>query len=127
MYHRVAPDTDMRHSDPALVVQPKRFARQMAALYDAGWTTITARRLAYAMRHGLAVPARSFILSFDDRDQECLPQCLADYIQRFGYVATFYLITSRVQPTNKPWSYTMSQGGRRLMLSSCGASRALQV
>jgi hypothetical protein len=41
MYHRIAPPSERGHDLPDLVVDPKRFDAQLAALRADGWQTIT--------------------------------------------------------------------------------------
>lgn len=108
MYHRVAPDSDLRSSIVDLVVRPRTFAGHMRILHEHGWRTITAEALAAAMRARVAVPPRTVVLTFDDGTQDVYTNAWP-IMQRHGYVGTFYLITSRTYRHNRPRSYSMSQ------------------
>jgi hypothetical protein len=112
MYHRVAPDHDLRDSILGLVVRPTTFAAHMRALHDAGWRTITARQLAAAMRARVAVPSRTVVITFDDGTQDVYTHAWP-ILQRFGYVGTFYLITGRTPERTRSWSYYMSRDQAR--------------
>jgi peptidoglycan/xylan/chitin deacetylase (PgdA/CDA1 family) len=98
MYHRVAPDAEMGGSLPDLVVNPRRFAAQMDALQRAGWTTITAGTLAADLAAGRQPPPHSFVLTFDDGHEDGYTHAFP-VLRRLGFVATFYVISGRIDRT----------------------------
>lgn len=95
MYHRIAPPSERGHDLPDLVLDPKRFDAQLAALKVAGWRTITSGELATAMEAGVPVPRKTFVITVDDGHADGYRHAFP--IQtRFGFVATFFVITSRL-------------------------------
>ncbi len=113
MYHRVAPADQIGTSLPGLVVPPDLFAAQLEALVAAGWQSITAAQLAADLAAGVEPPARTFVITFDDGRRDSYTEAFP-ILQRLGLVATFYVITGRV---NDPSSLTASQWRR---LASAG-------
>ena len=105
MYHRVAPADQVGTSLPGLVVPPDLFEAQLDALIAAGWQTITAAQLAADLAAGVEPPARTFVITFDDGRRDAYTQAYP-ILQRLGLVATFYVITGRV---NDASSLTASQ------------------
>ncbi len=100
MYHQIAgpPETSDR-----LAVPPGAFAAQLAHLYAAGFTTLTASALAAAVSDGTgALPARPVVLTFDDGfadfHREALP-----LLRRYGFTATVFVTTGWIQDAG-PWS-----------------------
>lgn len=65
MYHVIA-DAPAGTAYPDLWVGPDRFAAQVAALRDAGFTAITMEELWAAWHDGGRLPQRPIVLSFDD-------------------------------------------------------------
>ena len=97
MYHHVLPPS-LLGSDapyPDLFVDPARFDAQMAALQAAGWRSITARRLAAAVSSGARVPARSFVITFDDGRPDQYTYAFP-ILKRYGFVATFFIVPGRI-------------------------------
>lgn len=67
MYHVIA-DAPAGTAYPDLWIGPDRFAAQVAALRDAGFTAITMEELWSAWHDGGRLPQRPVVLSFDDGD-----------------------------------------------------------
>jgi peptidoglycan/xylan/chitin deacetylase (PgdA/CDA1 family) len=105
MYHRVAPADQVGRSLPGLVVPPDLFAAQLEALVAVGWRSITAAQLAADLAVGLVPPPRTFVITFDDGRRDAYTEAFP-ILQRLGLVATFYVITGRINDTN---SLTASQ------------------
>jgi peptidoglycan/xylan/chitin deacetylase (PgdA/CDA1 family) len=105
MYHRVAPADQVGTSLPGLVVPPDLFEAQLQALVAAGWQSITAAQLAADLAAGVEVTARTFVITFDDGRRDGYTQAFP-ILQRLGLVATFYVITGRV---NDAGSLTASE------------------
>jgi len=95
MYHRVSDRVDAGDSLPSLVVDPDLFDRQMAALHAAGWHTVTFRKLALDMVAGRPERPRTFVITFDDGYRDGFLHA-APVLERYGFVATFFVITGRV-------------------------------
>jgi peptidoglycan/xylan/chitin deacetylase (PgdA/CDA1 family) len=114
MYHRIAPNSDLRGSIRDLVVRPSVFNAEMKKLANNGWHTITARQLTAAMKHHVPVPHRTFVLSFDDGTQDVYRNAWP-IMQKYGFVGTFYLITQRIHNADRPHFYYMSQSQARAL------------
>jgi peptidoglycan/xylan/chitin deacetylase (PgdA/CDA1 family) len=95
MYHRIAPPSERGHDLPDLVLDPKRFGAQLAALKADGWRTITSGELAAAMEAGFPVPSKTFIITVDDGHDDGYTHAFP-ILRRYGFVATFFVITSRL-------------------------------
>jgi peptidoglycan/xylan/chitin deacetylase (PgdA/CDA1 family) len=108
MYHRVAPADQVGTSLPGLVVPPDLFEAQLETLVAAGWQSITAAQLAADLAAGVEPPARTFVITFDDGRRDAYTQAYP-ILQRLGLVATFYVITGRVNDSS---SLTASQWRR---------------
>lgn len=113
MYHRVAPADQIGTSLPGLVVPPELFEAQLQALVAAGWQSITAAQLAADLAAGVEPPARTFVITFDDGRRDGYTQAFP-ILQRLGLVATFYVITGRVNDagslTASEWRQLASSG-----------------
>ena len=92
-FHRV-------HTMPAvgqldLIVDPATFAAELSALRDAGFHTIHQAQLFDALYKGAPLPPKPIIISVDDGYADDVRTILPD-LQRFGMVATFFVITGRM-------------------------------
>ena len=95
MYHRVVDPALAGRSLSELVVPPRLFAAQMAALSHAGWRTIDTATLAADLATGTQPPPRTFVVSFDDGYADGFTQAYP-ILKRLGFVATFYVVTGRL-------------------------------
>ena len=95
MYHRIAPPTERGASLPGLVIDPHSFDRQLVALRDAGWHTITSAQLAAAVFAGATLPAHTFTITIDDGHIDGYTHAFP-ILHRLGFVATYFVITGRV-------------------------------
>lgn len=95
MYHRIVPVEEAGDSMPHLVVPPATFAIQMQAFSDAGWHSITMATLARYMETGAAIPAKTFVITFDDGWSDGYDYAFP-IMRRFGFVGTFYVIGDRI-------------------------------
>lgn len=96
-YHRISPTIDPGSTLPGLVVDPATFDAQMKALHDGGWRTITAADLGHRMATHAFIPDKTFVVTIDDgRDDGYF--YAYPILKKYGFVATYYLITSRGGP-----------------------------
>jgi peptidoglycan/xylan/chitin deacetylase (PgdA/CDA1 family) len=95
MYHRVVPATEAGDSLRDLVVSPEMFAAQMKGLFDAGWHSITMATLADDMETDRTIPARTFVITFDDGWYDGYVYAFP-IMRQYGFVGTFYVIGSRI-------------------------------
>jgi peptidoglycan/xylan/chitin deacetylase (PgdA/CDA1 family) len=71
----------------------------------AGWRSITAAELAADLAAGFLPPPRTFVITFDDGRRDAYTDAFPT-LRRLGLVATFYVITGRINAAN---SLTASQ------------------
>ena len=96
MYHRVGRDS--LHSPAitnALTVPTAVFRAQMDWLKRAGFHAITQRRLFAALEHGVRLPSRPVLITFDDGYRDVLWNA-SPVLERLHMPATAYVITARV-------------------------------
>ena len=98
MYHEIAPASE---TGSRLAVSPEAFAGQIAYLYNAGFETVTAARLAEIMT-GQAewlpgrLPNRVVVLTFDDGFEDFHRRALP-VLDEYGYTATVFVTSGWVQ------------------------------
>ena len=104
MYHRITsppPDAALPH----LWVSPVRFRAQLRALKDAGWRTITAEELGIALRDGLRVGRKRFVITIDDGARDGFRNA-APILERLGMRATYCVVPGRA---HMAWQLTFRQ------------------
>lgn len=91
LYHHIASnDEDTRYYLP-----PETFRQQMEALRDWGYTSITASYLAQVIQYGGDLPARPFVITFDDGNLDIYTNAFP-IMQELGFVGTFYIVADRL-------------------------------
>jgi peptidoglycan/xylan/chitin deacetylase (PgdA/CDA1 family) len=98
-YHRIVPYSLAGRSLRSLVVPPSTFDQQMHALAAAGWHTITAGQLGYDLVEGIQPPHKTFVVTFDDGWWDGYGYAFP-ILQKYGFVGTFYVITSRLNQSD---------------------------
>jgi peptidoglycan/xylan/chitin deacetylase (PgdA/CDA1 family) len=96
MYHYIR--TVDPASDPlgyALSVTPELFEQQMAWLHDQGYTPVRMDLLARCLGGEPICPERPVALTFDDGYEDAFSTALP-VLQRYGFSATFYIISGFV-------------------------------
>jgi peptidoglycan/xylan/chitin deacetylase (PgdA/CDA1 family) len=93
-YHRVAPLSAVGLTD--LKVDPANFVAELAALHAAGYHPIRQAQLFDALYRGAPLPPKPIIISVDDGYVDDVTRILPA-LQRFHMVATFFVITGRMQ------------------------------
>lgn len=94
MYHRIS-CAERGALLPSLWVCPSRFDRHLRALREAGWRTITARRLMRHLKQGDAVPERTLVIVIDDGDRDGFDNAYP-ILEKHGFVATYAVVVARV-------------------------------
>jgi peptidoglycan/xylan/chitin deacetylase (PgdA/CDA1 family) len=96
MYHSVSDNLfGKKHPYYQINTSPQVFAKQMKWLHESGYQTLTLAQLRSAMDDG-TVPAKTVVITFDDGYQDfCIDAFPA--MKRYGYTATVFLATSRIQ------------------------------
>jgi peptidoglycan/xylan/chitin deacetylase (PgdA/CDA1 family) len=93
MYHEVASRTETKSR---LAVEPDSFAAQLGSLYDDGFRTLTAHKLASALASGdQRLPDRPVVLTFDDGYADFHSRALP-LLERYGFSATVFVTTGWV-------------------------------
>lgn len=92
-YHRVAPLSAV--GLPDLKVDPGNFLAELSALHTGGYHTITQPQLFDALYHGSKLPRKPVLISVDDGYIDDIRTILPD-LERFHMVATFFVITGRM-------------------------------
>lgn len=94
MYHQVAEIPGPL--DPlGLAIPPGQFEQQMSYLAAKGYRCLSLAEAVRALRSGRRVPARSFVLTFDDGYAD-LPSVACPILERFGFTATVFLVVGRL-------------------------------
>ena len=94
-YHRIIPISEAGGSLPGLVMSPENFSAQLDALKAAGWHAITLGSLGDDLIAHRSPGTRSFVISIDDGWNDSYNYALP-ILQKHGYVATFFVISSRI-------------------------------
>ena len=102
MYHRIVPVALAGDSLEQLVIPPKLFSAQLAALRAAGWRTMTLAALASDVIAGRRPPARTFVITIDDGHDDGFTNALP-ILRRYRDVATYFIVTGRL---NHPGNLT---------------------
>lgn len=104
MYHyiRYVDET----SDPLgyqLSITPELFDAHIAWLYNNGYSTLRMDTVERCLRGEIICPERSVALTFDDGYEDAYTTVLP-ILQRYGFTATFYIITDSIgQPGYMSW------------------------
>jgi peptidoglycan/xylan/chitin deacetylase (PgdA/CDA1 family) len=80
-------------------VAPETFRQQMQALRDWGYTSITASYLAQVIQSGGDLPARPFVITFDDGNLDIYSNAFP-IMQELGFVGTFYIVADYLDSYN---------------------------
>lgn len=100
MYHHIEdppPNADPIRRD--LSVSPREFKRQLRYLKQEGYESITLNDLVLFLTVGQPLPSKPIILTFDDGYRDAYTQAFP-LLQRFGFVGTFFLVTSFLDAEN---------------------------
>jgi peptidoglycan/xylan/chitin deacetylase (PgdA/CDA1 family) len=104
MYHYVrAVDQGADPLGYELSVTPEDFGSQMAWLHDQGYIGMRMDGITRCVRGETLCPGRAIALTFDDGYEDAYTQALP-VLQRYGLLATFYIVTNFVgQPGYMTW------------------------
>jgi peptidoglycan/xylan/chitin deacetylase (PgdA/CDA1 family) len=94
---------------------PKEFAEHMGALRKAGWKTITLSELEAFLRNDADIPARSFVLTFDDGARDSYYP-VDPLLSIFGYNAVSFILPKYT--IGGGTHYYLSSGEVNTMLNS---------
>lgn len=96
MYHDIVPDTPQAIHD----VSVAEFAAQMRWLHEAGYQVVAAESWATARASGDPLPANTVAITFDD-GFESMYDLGWPILQRHGFPATIFLVTSALAGTSE--------------------------
>jgi peptidoglycan/xylan/chitin deacetylase (PgdA/CDA1 family) len=92
-YHQIrAPRGSDGPAARPYIVSPAAFARQMQALADAGYHTVSGDDLVAHVARGKPLPAKPVLLTFDDASEGQFTRALP-ILRRHHFVATFFVMT----------------------------------
>ncbi len=110
-YHRIDPDPGERLRQWGLT--PEVFEAQMSALAEGGHQVLPLFDVLQIVRGERPAPAKGVALTFDDGYLGLLDHALP-VLKRFGFPATFFLVSDRVGETNT-WDARHGDQPRSLM------------
>jgi len=97
MYHRIAPG--MKNGMNPYRVSPEAFEQQLQYLRDTGFYSVGLEDWQDACATRSPLPGRAVILTFDDGYQDFF-DFAAPLLQRYGFSATVFLVSSRIGSSN---------------------------
>jgi peptidoglycan/xylan/chitin deacetylase (PgdA/CDA1 family) len=92
LYHHVS--TEGKAGD-RYYVSPAVFEEQMKALHDWGYTSMTVSAMAEVLVQGGEMPSRPVMITFDDGFEDVYKNAFP-ILQKYGFVATSYIIVNQV-------------------------------
>ena len=104
-YHKV----DRRHELGVTRISPRRFARQVERLAEAGWRTLTLDEVAACARGERDAAPNEVAITFDD-GYRALREHAFPVLEAHGFVATCFVITAFAGRLNR---WDVAYGGRR--------------
>jgi len=111
VYHWVDPDPGRNLR--AWGLTPDTFVAQMTALADGGYEILSLGEVLQVVRGERPSPPKAVALTFDDGYRDVLDHVLP-VLRRFGFRATFFLVSDRVGGTNG-WDARYGDPPRQLM------------
>lgn len=90
LYHRID------HSGLSTATTPEEFIQHLQWLHERGWRTLSADAFTALLRNRKPLPARSFVITFDD-GYESLASAAFPILQQFGYSAICFLSTRQIR------------------------------
>jgi len=94
-YHRIKPWAGETGFARDLITPPADFQAQIDAMAAAGWKTITMGQLGDDLRFGITPEPKTFVITFDDGYEDGYQNAFPALLTH-GYVATFFVIASRI-------------------------------
>jgi peptidoglycan/xylan/chitin deacetylase (PgdA/CDA1 family) len=95
LYHSLE---DTHNDDPYVskyIVDANQFAEEMKAIYDLGYKTITATKLADVIRYGGYLPNKPIIITFDDGYDD-VNLVAYPIMEQYGFVGVTYVIVKGI-------------------------------
>ena len=105
-YHHIRPIKPTEsESMKSYSVTPAAFAEQMKALNDSGYKTILPDQLYEYLVHGVPLPAKPVMLTYDDTDEEQFSIAKPE-MDKYGFKGVYFLMTISM---NRPRYMTKEQ------------------
>lgn len=118
LYHRID------HSGLSTATTPRKFRQHLQWLHERGWRTLDGEAFTALLRGRKPLPARSFVITFDD-GYESLASAAFPILQQFGYSAICFLSTRAIRNVRSRSEATSPGEGDKLFLG-WNQVRALQ-
>jgi len=96
LYHHIAElPAGASSAQRRWTLSPEKFADQMRWIAERGFHPVTIAQLNGYLKHGLLLPAKPIVISFDDgwKDQYC---AAFPILKKYNFSATFFIITDSV-------------------------------
>lgn len=111
MYHSIDWECDPRSKRWTL--SPALFDEHMCWLAEHDYHTTTISELVSACATGVALPARTLVITFDDGLRDFLTGAVP-VLQRYGFPATLYVVTGYVGKTSR-WARCLGEDDRPML------------
>ncbi len=109
MYHQIAEIPG--EADPrGQAIPPAQFERQMRHLASNGYSCLSLEQAVNHFRSGEQVPARSFVLTFDDGYQDFRTNA-CPILEKYGFTATVFLVAGRMGARSDWWGQDGARSG----------------
>jgi peptidoglycan/xylan/chitin deacetylase (PgdA/CDA1 family) len=92
LYHHIVPGHAGSDQSRSLFLSPDGFEQQLRSLRDNGYQSVSFDDLADCLEYGLPLPERPVIISLDDGWENQF-QYGFPLLQKYGFTATFYVVT----------------------------------
>ncbi|NLC59474.1 MAG: polysaccharide deacetylase family protein [Armatimonadetes bacterium] len=112
MYHRVSA-TEPSPADYFFTLSRRRFAQQMHSLHREGFTVIPLDQVLDWLEHGCRLPRRPVAITFDDGYAETY-RLAVPVLERFGFPATFFLVSDHLGGRTS-WESSTRDAGHRVL------------
>ena len=97
MYHSISTKYDR-----SICVSAESFENQIKWMYDNGYHSINADQLFEAFEYDVPLPDKAVMITFDDGFGDNY-KVAWPILQKYGFVATFFIVTDYVKPYSIDW------------------------
>ncbi len=110
LYHHFLTEDELSEFDNSeeYVVSLENFEKQMEYLYNNGYKSITLDDLYCFKKNECNIPDKAFVITIDDGLISTY-RYAKPILEKYGYTATLFTISSRVEEENEDWDSTTLQ------------------
>lgn len=110
LYHHFLTEEELKKYDNSseYVVSVETFDKQLQYLYDNGYDSITLDELNCWKNNKCNIPEKSFVIVIDDGLISTF-RYAKPILEKYGYTATLFTISSRINYNIEDWDYTKLQ------------------